>query len=56
VQKPTGSLIELQRGGEVLEIEQPTDPRAKLLFARLRVGQIVHEPMVVILIDKADKN
>ena len=49
VEKHTGSLMELQRDERVLQIAQPIDAKARFIFAQLRVGQILHDPMVHIL-------
>jgi hypothetical protein len=49
VEKLTGDLMELERDGEVLEIELPIEPGARLIFVTLRVGQAVPDNMVRIL-------
>lgn len=49
VQSRTDNLLELQRDGEILEIERPIDQAARFVFAGLRVGQLVHDDLIRIL-------
>jgi hypothetical protein len=39
VEKHTGDLMELERDGELQEIELPIEPGARLIFVTLRAGQ-----------------
>jgi len=43
------ALVELERFGEMLEIESPDDPRARIIFMRLRVGESIDEGTVRLL-------
>jgi hypothetical protein len=56
VEKHTGDLLELERDGELLEIELPIEPGARLIFVTLRVGQVVPDDMVRILTGKTHAN
>jgi len=56
VEKYTGDLMELQRDGEFMEIEMPVEPRAHLIFATLRVGQLLSDDMVRILTGETHLN
>jgi hypothetical protein len=49
VEKNAGDLLELERDGELLEIARPLNPVARFIFESLRVGQIVHDPLVQLL-------
>jgi hypothetical protein len=49
VEKHTGDLVQLERDGELLEIEKPMEPGAHLIFVTLRVGQVVDDAMVRIM-------
>ena len=49
VEKHTGDLMELERDGELLEIEMPIEPGARLIFVTLRRGQLVQDDMVRIM-------
>ena len=49
VEKYTGDLVELERDGELLEIEMPIEPGARLIFVTLRVGQVVQDEVVRIM-------
>ena len=39
VVRHTEKLVELERFGEMLEIERPDDPKARLIFVQLRGGE-----------------
>jgi hypothetical protein len=41
--------MELERDRELLEIEMPIDPGARLIFVTLRAGQVVQDEMVRIM-------
>ena len=56
VEKHTGDLVELERDGEMLEIEMPLEQGARLIFVTLRVGQVVDEAMVRILTGETHAN
>ena len=56
VEKHTGDLMELERDGEMLEIELPIEPGARLIFVTLRVGQVVQDDMVRILTGETHLN
>jgi hypothetical protein len=56
VEKHTGDLMELERDGEMLEIEIPIEPGARLIFVTLRVGQVVQDDMVRILTGETHLN
>jgi hypothetical protein len=56
VEKLTGDLLELERDGELLEIEKPFELEARMLFMTLRVGQVVDEAMVRMLTGKTQAN
>jgi hypothetical protein len=49
VEKHTGDLMELERDGELLEIETPIELGARLIFVTLREGQVVQDDMVRIM-------
>jgi hypothetical protein len=56
VEKHTGDLVELERDGELLEIEMPIEQAAHLIFVTLRVGQVVDDAMVRILTGETHLN
>jgi hypothetical protein len=56
VEKLTGDLMELGRDGELLEIEKPFEFEARMLFMTLRVGQVVDDAMVRMLIGETHLN
>ena len=49
VVKHTEELVELERFGEMLEVELPNDPRARIIFTQLRVGESIEEATVRLL-------
>lgn len=52
----TGESVELERLGELLQIERPIELGARLIFMRLKVGQLVDETLVEILTGKTRTN
>ena len=56
VEKLTGDLMELGQDGELLEIEEPFELKARLLFMTLQVGQVVDDAMVRILTGETHLN
>ena len=56
VGKHTGDMMELERDGELLEIEMPIEPGARLIFVTLRVGQVVDDAMVRMLTGETHLN
>ncbi len=50
VERHNGYLVELERDGEVLEIELPDETGARLNFTTLCAGQVVADDMVRSLI------
>ena len=45
----TEELVELERFGEMLEVERPNDPLACIIFMQLRVGESIDEGTVRLL-------
>ena len=45
----TEELVELERFGEMLEVERPNDPQARVIFTQLRAGDSVDEGTVQLL-------
>ena len=41
--------MELERFGEMLEVERPNDPQARVIFTQLRAGDSVDEGTVQLL-------
>ena len=48
----TGDWMALSRSGEILELECPNTVTAKIVFKELRVGQVVDEGMLRLLMGK----
>lgn len=56
VKQHTGDFVQLERDGELLAVELPIDPGARLIFMKLSVGQAVDDAIVRILTGKTRAN